>query len=176
MNRNLSEFAPGSLRLRPEAPEDEFFLFKLYAGTRQEEMAHTGWNPPQIETFLKMQFNAMRRGYAAQHPKAQFSVVLLQDRSVGRLVVDRAEEGFELVDIALLPGNQGQGIGTWLLQELQAEAMREEKPIRLQAFKQGKAVGWYTRIGFETLDDNGVYVQMEWRPSGSRRDPTTQLH
>jgi GNAT superfamily N-acetyltransferase len=175
MNRNLSEFAPGSLRLRPEAPEDEFFLFKLYAGTRQEEMARTGWNVPQIETFLKMQFNAMRRGYAAQHPKAQFSVVLLQDCPVGRLVVDRAEEGFELVDIALLPGNQGKGIGTFLLEELQAEAKRKEKPIRLQALKHGKVEGWYTRLGFQTLDDNGVHVRMEWRPLGSWRDPKAQL-
>jgi GNAT superfamily N-acetyltransferase len=176
MNHDLSAPAPASLRLRPEAPEDEHFLFELYAGTRQEEMARTGWNAPQIETFLKMQFNAMRRGYAAQHPEAQFSVVLLQDRPVGRLVVDRAEEGFELVDIALVPGNQGQGIGTFLIEELQAEAMRKEQPIRLQALKQGRAVSWYTRLGFQALDDNGVYVRMEWRPSGSRRDPTRQLH
>ena len=176
MNHDLSASAPALVRLRPEALEDEPFLFEVYAGTRQQEMACIGWNAPQIETFLKMQFNAMRHGYAAQHPNAQFSVILLQDRSVGRMVVDRAKEGFELVDIALLPEIRGAGIGTFLLQELQSEAMRKEQPIRLQALKQGRAVRWYTRLGFQTLEDNGVYVRMEWCPPCSRTPSSTPGH
>jgi GNAT superfamily N-acetyltransferase len=163
--------APGqsSIRLRPEVPEDELFLYKVYASTRQEEMACIGWDAPRIAAFLKMQFNAMRQGYAAQYPTAEFSVVLLNDRPIGRLVVDRTEEAIELVDVALLPEDCGQGIGTSLIRELQTEANRTRKAIRLQALKQGRPVRWYERLAFVRVRDDGLYVTMEWRPAGGSK-------
>lgn len=155
-----------SIRLRPEVPQDELFLSEVYASTRREEMACIGWDAPRIAAFLKIQFNAMRRGYAAQHPTADFSVVLLNDRPVGRLVVDRTKEAIELVDVALLPENRARGIGTSLIRELQTEANRARKPIRLQALKQGRPVRWYARLEFVRVRDDGLYVTMEWRPTG----------
>jgi ribosomal protein S18 acetylase RimI-like enzyme len=156
----------GSIRLRPEVPVDEPFLLRVYASTRHDELAATGWDAGRIGAFLKMQFNLMRRGYAAQRANAQFSVVLLKDRPIGRLVVDRSEEAIELVDVALLPEDRGQGIGTSLIRELQAEANRTGKPIRLQVLKQGRPVRWYARLAFGQVRDDGVYVTMEWRPAG----------
>ena len=103
MSATPSTPGQGSIRLRPEASADEQFLLRVYASTRHDELAATGWDAGRIGAFLKMQFNLMRRGYAAQHANAQFSVVLLKDRPIGRLVVDRTEEAIELVDVALLP-------------------------------------------------------------------------
>ncbi len=48
------------ISLRPASPEDEHFLLKLYASTRQEEMALLNWPEGQKEAFLRMQFNAVR--------------------------------------------------------------------------------------------------------------------
>jgi hypothetical protein len=41
-----------SLDLRPVRPEDEAFLFELYASTRADEMALVGWFKQQQETML----------------------------------------------------------------------------------------------------------------------------
>jgi hypothetical protein len=38
---------------RPEEPDDEPFLCRLYATTRTEEMALTGWPAEQQEAFLR---------------------------------------------------------------------------------------------------------------------------
>ena len=81
----------GSLRCRPQLPEDEEFLWQVYASTRQEELDLTGWGPEQCRSFLDSQFKAMRLGYASQFPQAEFSVILLGKLRIGLMVTDRAE-------------------------------------------------------------------------------------
>ena len=139
------------------------FLFEVYVSTRQLELAQTGWDEAIKAGFLRMQFRAMRNGYAHQYPKAEFSVILLRDRPVGRIVVDRSETEIRLVDIALLTRERGQGIGTCLVKDLQTEAARAKKPIHLQVLKQGGPRCWYERLGFVYVHTDGVYESMVWR-------------
>jgi len=47
--------------LRPIRLDDEGFLFRLYASTRQEEISAWGWNQAQQEAFLHVQYTAQRR-------------------------------------------------------------------------------------------------------------------
>jgi hypothetical protein len=44
------------ITFRPEQPEDEPFFCRLYASTRTEEMALTGWPVEQQEAFLQQLF------------------------------------------------------------------------------------------------------------------------
>ena len=46
------------ITLRCIAPEDEPFLYRVYAGTREEELAPLGWDEAQKNEFLRMQFSA----------------------------------------------------------------------------------------------------------------------
>ena len=58
--------------------------------------------------------------------------MIVSDRqSVGRLYVSRWPEEIRVVDIALLPDFCNRGIGTTLLQRLQAEAQASGKPLRI---------------------------------------------
>ncbi len=52
----------GTLGLRPEEPQDQAFLFELYASTRREELDAWGWPPQARAAFLRMQFQASQ-GY-----------------------------------------------------------------------------------------------------------------
>ena len=61
--------------LQPVRPEDEPFLFELYASTRGDEMALVGWDKAQQEAFLRMQFNAQRSSYAMQFPNADYRII-----------------------------------------------------------------------------------------------------
>ncbi|HEV7927059.1 MAG TPA: GNAT family N-acetyltransferase [Verrucomicrobiae bacterium] len=149
--------------LRPEGPEDAAFLLEVYAGTRQEELDATGWPAAVRETFVRMQFNAQQQGYRAAFPRAEFAIILLRDQAVGRIVIDRAENEFRLVDIALFPTQRGRGIGTALMQNLQREAASAGKPIRLSVIQGQRAFRLYQRLGFEKTGEADMRDQMEWR-------------
>jgi GNAT superfamily N-acetyltransferase len=159
---------PGPVTLRPENPEDEAFLFTVYASTRAEELAITGWDEATRTAFLNQQFRAMRLGYRGSFPQADFLVILGGDRPVGRLVVDRSGEAILVVDIALLPEYRNRGIGTLLMRDLLAEAESREKPIRLRVHQGGPAMRFYTRLGFRSIEDYEFDVRMEWRPTRPR--------
>jgi GNAT superfamily N-acetyltransferase len=172
---------PLTLAMRPAAPQDEAFQESLYASTRTEEMALTGWSLAQQDAFLRMQYNAQRQHYRTHYPSAEWHIVELGGQAIGRLIVDRSGNEVLLMDIALLPQYRGAGIGTRLIQRLQAEAAGAEaagaeaagaeaagagKPVRLHVESFNRALRLYERLGFVRIGDNGIYVHMEWRPDG----------
>ncbi len=69
-----------------------------------------------------------------------------------------------VIDIALVPGVRGQGLGTSLFEELIAEATAEDRPVRVHVMKGNKALGMYQRLGFREIEDIGTHHYMEWRP------------
>jgi GNAT superfamily N-acetyltransferase len=151
-----------AVSLRPEQPGDEVFLAEVYASTRQEEIDLTNWDAATRAAFLDMQFKAMRNGYRTMFPRAQFSIILLDEAPVGRIVVDRAAAEIRVVDIALLPVYCGRGIGTKLMREVMDEAAQSAKPVRLCVFQGTRAIRFYLRLGFSP-GEPGVYQTMEWR-------------
>ena len=152
-----------AITLRPERPEDEPFLFTVYAGTRQEELDATGWPPVVREAFLNMQFKAQRQGYRSSFPQADFQIILANGNAVGRMVVNRATGEIVLVDIALMPEHRGHGIGTALLQQLVCEAEASGRPLRLSVIKGQRAGRLYQRMGFKKIGESDLRDELEWR-------------
>jgi GNAT superfamily N-acetyltransferase len=150
--------------LRPEEPGDRLFLLKLYASTRQEELDAAGWPETTRMAFVEMQFNAQRAGYRAAFPRAEFAIILSRGQPVGRIVVNRAEDEFRLVDIVVTPERRGQGVGTALIGNLLREARAVNKPLRLRVLKDQRALHLYMRLGFKKTGEDGLRVEMEWRP------------
>jgi GNAT superfamily N-acetyltransferase len=154
------------LTLRAEQPDDESLLFEIYAATRRAELDLTDWDAATRLAFLQMQFRTMRQGYAGMFPDADFFIILLDARPVGRIVVHRTAEAIRVVDMALLPSEQGRGIGTQLMRHLLSEATKTRKSVRLQVLKNNRAKRFYERMGFHRVSDSGSYEQMEWKPGG----------
>ena len=153
-----------AITLRPVQPDDEAFLFDLYAGTRREEMAAWGLDEVMLAQILRMQFAGQQGAYRVHFPKADHHIILRHERPIGRLLVDRTGAEMLLVDVALVAEARGSGIGTRLLRALQAEAVEKGVPLRLKVVLTNPARRLYQRLGFVGLDDDGVYEQMEWRP------------
>jgi ribosomal protein S18 acetylase RimI-like enzyme len=159
-----------TVSLRPFRPEDQEFLFKLYAGTRQQEVSAWGWTIAQQEAFLRMQFNAQQRSYEMTYEGAEHQVVVLEDNvfeanPIGRIMVLRGRETTLLVDIALLPEYRGRGIGGGLLQNLIEQCNKDKVAVRLQVLKTNPARRLYERLGFLKIGEDEVYFQMK-RPVG----------
>ena len=151
------------VRFRPELPEDEAFLSKLYATTRDLEMALTGWDAAQKEAFLRMQFQLQTTHYRKHYGDALFQIILRDNAPIGRIYVHYGPSEIRLMDIALLPEYRGSGIGGFILQNLLGEAARLCKPVTLHVEKFNPALRLYERLGFRVIEDLGINLYMEWR-------------
>lgn len=156
---------PVSVTLQPAQPGDESFLFAVYASTRAEEVALTGWLPSQQEQFLRMQFEAQTRSYRMQFPQAKHWVIRHGEVAAGRMIVDRTADEILLIDIALLPEHRNKGIGSVLMGKLIEEASQCGKGIRIHVERFNPALAWYQRLGFKTVDESEIYLEMVWRLS-----------
>ncbi len=154
--------SPLSPALRPAVAKDEHFLLRLYASTRAEELAATGWTRKQQDDFLRAQHAARENDYRLRFPQAQRRIVIVSGQDAGAVIVERSAGEIRLIDLALLPAHRRNGIGTALLLELQREARTANRPLRLQVLKSNPALRLYLRLGFSPTGDNGMYLQMEW--------------
>lgn len=152
-------------RLRASTPEDLPFQSRLYASTRQEELDAAQFPVALRESFIAMQFNAQTSHYSQYYPSAEWSIIECEGLPAGRLILDRAPDHFHIMDIALLPEYRGRGIGTELLQLVLSEAAAKQLPVRLFAFSGERAMGLYRRLGFETVNDDGVHTELVWKPA-----------
>ena len=151
-----------ALRLRPVTSEDEPFLLNLFATTRSDELAFMNVSENQKQAFIAMQFRAQSRQYAMTYPHARNSIILWNDNPIGRILFDRGELEFTLVDIALLPTHRGNGIGTSIIQDLLKQAAAARKPIRLHVLTSSAAKRLYERLGFSLVGGDVAYLEMMW--------------
>jgi ribosomal protein S18 acetylase RimI-like enzyme len=146
--------------------EHQDFLFRLYADTRREEISSFGWPSAQQEVFLRMQFNAQQSWYGMAYPEAEHQLILVDGQPAGRILIFREAGANRLVDIALLSGFRGQGMGTQLLRDLIDNSARAGVPVRLQVLKSNPARRLYQRLGFIETGEDEMYYQMEKKASG----------
>lgn len=105
-------------RLRPATPADDAWQLAIYASTRADELALTGWNRAQCEAFVAQQHQAQQRHYRQHFPDSICQLILAGDAVAGRLWVDTRVDRLHVLDISLLPAWRGQGLGTRCLRAL----------------------------------------------------------
>ena len=149
------------ITLRLEKPEDEAFLIDLYASTRSEELRHVPWPQSQKQRFLSDQFRLQSIHYRAHYPGAEFLIVQERERPIGRLYLCKGDAGIRLMDLALLAGCRGRGIGRELLQKVIDAAAAANKPVVAHVQRNNPALRLYERQGFRVMQDDGVYLRLE---------------
>jgi len=141
------------------------FLCALYAGTRQEEMAQSGWPQKEIDAFLAQQFEAQHAHYMEHFAGANFDIILDGDgRPTGRLYLEERDDEFRIIDIALVPEFRGKGTGGKILQDIIGKASAVGKAVRIHVEQNNPAMRLYRRLGFRMVEEQGVYHLMEWVP------------
>lgn len=154
---------PAQLSLRPITPCDTDFLLSVYASTRADEMKLVDWPDTQKTAFLTMQFQAQHSHYQTHYRGAAFAVIEWDGVAAGRWYVHRRADTLHVMDIALLPQFQRQGIGTALIGVLMHEAMDSTRRITLYVEIFNTALRWYQRLGFQPIGEEGVNLLMEWK-------------
>ena len=157
-----------AVELRPIRDEDLPFLLRVYAATREEELAPVPWTRAEKDAFLASQFALQHQYYQQHYTDAAFQLILAGGEPVGRLYLARWEDEHRIVDIAVVPEHRNRGIGSSLLADVLAEADAAGKPVSIHVELQNPARRLYDRLGFRPVEERGVYVLMR-RPPAPRR-------
>lgn len=153
-----------NITLRPATGEDREFHYVVYCSTRRDEVAQFGWNDVQIEAFLRMQFDLRERAYKMQSPEAKYCIVEFATEQAGSMITEITDQKIVLIDIAVLPQYQGNGIATTLIKQLQSEAAAANKAVMLHVDKlNSRAFKLYEGLGFLISSENELMYEMEWK-------------
>ena len=153
------------VRLRAVQPDDEEFLYTVYASTRADEMKLVPWDEAQKEAFVRMQFTAQQRHYAAYYPEAEHHLITLDDQPIGRLYINRDEQEIKILDVTILPEHRSAGVGTPLLKEIMAEAAETKRCVVIYVESQSPALRLFERLGFSMVENDDVNALMRWCPA-----------
>jgi GNAT superfamily N-acetyltransferase len=157
----------GVVDLREERDEDTSFVRALYAEVRAPELALVPWNEVQKRAFTDSQFSLQREHYRRHYPTAEFLLIERDGTLIGRVYVHASPDTICLMEISLVEAQRGQGIGTVLIRELLLLAAEHGATVTLHVEPNNPAEHLYTRLGFNFVEQRGVYNFMEWRPAAA---------
>ena len=139
------------------------FVARLYASTRADELAATGWPEEMRAQFLDQQHRAQHQHYRSAWPEGEWLIVEQEGAPVGRLYLGEEDASLRLIDISLIPESRGAGLGAAILADLKRDAAARGKSVVLHVEKGNRARRLYERLGFATVEDKGAYERMVWK-------------
>lgn len=146
------------LRRRPARFADRFWLDDLRRSAYRDLFDATwgGWDEARH-----------RRHFAASWGRGGIELLTLNGAPIGMLQVSRSGGVLELEELQIHPSRQGEGWGTRVVRELQAEA-REGAPdggtgvALATGLHNIGAQRLYARLGFREVSRSETHVHMEW--------------
>ncbi|HMM66069.1 MAG TPA: GNAT family N-acetyltransferase [Dokdonella sp.] len=154
-----------SLAMRGETEEDFAFLCELFADVRREEFAPVPWPEQAKREFLDAQCKLQRDHYARHYAGAELLLIVQGETPLGRLYVHATKAEIRVMEIALLRELRGRGIGSLLIRGVQQEAARRGVEVTLHVEPHNPAQRMYRRLGFELVENRGVYDFLKWSPA-----------
>lgn len=141
--------------LRPATAADLDYLFNLHRATMRDYVDATwGWNDEWQRDYFEKKFD----------PDASL-IIQVFDQYAGVLVVEDRPDELYLALIEVAPSYQRQGLGTTIINELQAKAQSANKPMTLHILKANTpARRLYEQLGFMADADEEHKVHMVWVP------------
>jgi len=160
--KNLKTLSKNGLSFRAIRDSDQDFLHAVYRSTREEEIANTGWTEAEKTDFIAMQFKAQHSHYIMHYPEADWLIVKHQGEMIGRLYLEEWPTQLRIIDIALIGQARNKGLGSLILRNLMDAATARGRAVSIHVEKTNPAMALYHRLGFETIEDKGVYDLLRW--------------
>lgn len=167
----MTESNSPTISLRPVSTDDQELLLAIYASTRADELALVSWwTDEQKAGFVKLQSDAQHAHYRTTFPQAEYSVIIVNDRPVGRLYTAELDEELRVLDLTLLPKSRNSGVGSFLLNRLleQSRGMGKSLTIYIESFS--PSLQLLERLGFKKAGENGLYFLMQ-HAAGTEAQP-----
>ncbi len=155
----LARKNPTRPMLRPARADDYGFCRQLAFSAMRDLVERTvGWDEYRMDMHFARQWNL-----------GEVSIVTLKARDIGWVQRRSAHEATTLLNLFLLPADQGRGIGGAILQQLLAQAGKQGKTVTLSVMKRNRALGFYRRHGFVVTHEGPHEFTMRCEPRRSAR-------
>jgi ribosomal protein S18 acetylase RimI-like enzyme len=163
---------PNGVRLRATTANDSAFERDLHDATRQD-LALIDAEAEYVREVIDLQHRARDTGHGTQYPNALYYIIEKNGDRIGRLSVDVGHNAVHIIDLAVLPAWQNQGVGKTVLEALQNIAGQIAVPLTLAVATHNQlAMTLYTSLGFvldyEITEEFAGRRMMRWDPTGER--------
>lgn len=142
-------------QLRPAEERDREFLYQV------KKQSNFGY----ISDLWGWDEDVQRREFARDFQQIrEFSVITVDGADAGFLQLQSGSDFLNVAEIHLLPPFQGQGIGSAVLRDVQADA--EGLPVLIGCFRANKrAYQLYQRLGFAPITENDTHFILIYNPT-----------
>ena len=142
-------------QLRPAEERDREFLYQV------KKQSNFGY----ISDLWGWDEDVQRREFARDFQQIrEFSVITVDGADAGFLQLQSGSDFLNVAEIHLLPPFQGQGIGSAVLRNIQADA--EGLPVLIGCFRANKrAYQLYQRLGFAPITENDTHFILIYNPT-----------
>lgn len=143
-----------NITLEPASPADEAYVFQVTDETMRQYVEQTFgvWDP-----------DFQRRRSREMFDPETCRIVVADRQRAGLLVVEDTRDQIFLAKIYIRPPFQRQGIGSWLITQLIAQAHATQRPLRLRVLRVNPARSLYERLGFVVVESSDTHHAMELR-------------
>jgi ribosomal protein S18 acetylase RimI-like enzyme len=150
------------LTLRPIRANDQEFLYRLFYSVHAEKLQLVPLSAEEKTQLVELMYQGFTQHYGSLAPVSDDRLILLNNESIGRMILLQMREEIRLADLAILPEYRQRGIGSALIGQVQTESTMSKRPVRLQVARFDRALGLYRRLGFYKTDVEGPFIHLEW--------------
>lgn len=151
--------------LRAERERDAAFLADLFRTAAGRDVALMPIDDALKDQLIRMQFESQTATYRSQFPAARFDIIEQGGVPIGRIVIDHGTEVGRIVDIALMPGQRGRGLGAAILAAVTERFARRRQRIRCEVFVGNEpSLRMFRRAGFRQVGEAPPFLHLEWQP------------
>ncbi len=144
-----------NIRIRNGNYLDSKWLYDLYCSTMKTYVEETwGWD----EEF-------QRNGFIKKLPPEKFCIIAKNGADIGAYFIIYNDDHLKLEMLIVDPGEQNQGIGTFIMKMLQRESKEANTPLRLNIIKVNPVKSFYLELGFLVYEEDKELIKMEWNHS-----------
>lgn len=151
------------LSLRPESKDDTPFLLSLFQASNPHLLL-AGLPAKAAQQLIEHQFQARQRGYQLIYPNACHYILACNQQPIGQLCLHTNTDNIHIVDLALIPEQQGQGYGSQLLNALKQHIIAGWSLTLSVSLTNTGAQRLYQRLGFTPTHRTEILQQMQWMP------------
>jgi RimJ/RimL family protein N-acetyltransferase len=161
------ETARGPVTFRPERPDDEALLFRLFSSWAFAELQHMPLDDAMKQSMLRLQFAGQAATYRDAYPAASFDIIERDGAPIGRFIVDPgdATRASCFVDFVLLPELRNSGLGLAITAAVMAEQASLGRKVQVKILQHNMpSRRMCAALGFVELGEDPPFVQLEWSP------------
>lgn len=133
-----------------------------------DDWAGTRMSPAKMRKLIDTQLVSRHRELGADHPEGRDLGVSVDGEPVGRLLLDLDDEhpadapAVVLVDVAIRPDRQRQGIGGQLVRALLSTAAAHGHAVRATGVYGSSSLAWLLGLGLVDVGGDALYRQLIW--------------